>query len=97
MEPYLPETMLMKKGACKECNGTGYRGRIALHELIVATENVKKAIKKSAPVDEIKVMAIEEGMRTLLMDGVQKVLRGLTDLNSVLKVCASQMITWQGL
>ena len=97
MEPYSPETMLMRKEGCEKCNGTGYRGRLALHELIVATDNIKKAIKKSIPVEEIKVMAIQEGMRTLLMDGMQKVMLGLTDLSSILKVCASQTITLQGL
>jgi type II secretory ATPase GspE/PulE/Tfp pilus assembly ATPase PilB-like protein len=96
MEPYSPEIMLMKKGGCEKCNGTGYRGRLALHELIVGTEKIKKAIKKSVPVEEIKVMAIQEGMRTLLMDGVQKILLGLTDLNNVLKVCASQTVALQG-
>jgi type II secretory ATPase GspE/PulE/Tfp pilus assembly ATPase PilB-like protein len=94
--PYSPETMLMKKGGCEKCNGTGYRGRLALHELIVGTEKIKSAIKKSVPVEEIKVMAIQEGMRTLLMDGVQKILLGLTDLNNVLKVCSSQTVALQG-
>ena len=96
LDPYSPETLLMKKEGCEKCNGTGYRGRLALHELIVGTENIKKAIKKSTPVEEIKVMAIGEGMRTLLMDGVQKILMGLTDLNNVLKVCASQTVDLQG-
>ena len=86
----------MAKKGCEKCNGTGYRGRLALHELIVGTENIKKAIKKSVPVEEIKVMAIQEGMRTLLMDGVEKVLQGLTDLSNILKVCASQAVALQG-
>jgi type II secretory ATPase GspE/PulE/Tfp pilus assembly ATPase PilB-like protein len=93
IEPYSPKTMLIKKGGCEKCNGTGYRGRLALHELIVGTENIKKAIKNSIPVEEIKVMAMQEGMRTLLMDGVQKVLLGLTDLRNVSKVCVSQTVT----
>lgn len=97
MAPYSPGTMLTKKGGCEKCNGSGYRGRLALHELIVGTENIKKAIKKSVPADEIKVMAIQEGMRTLLMDGIQKSLLGLTDLNNVLKVCASQTVALEGL
>ena len=97
MAPYSQETLLMRKGGCERCNGTGYRGRLALHELVVGTENIKRAIKKGVPVDEIKVMAIQEGMRTLLMDGVQKVLQGLTDLSNVLKVCASQKVEVQGL
>ncbi|MFH1743632.1 MAG: hypothetical protein ABIH23_31900 [bacterium] len=97
MDPYSPETTLRRKRGCAKCNGTGYRGRLALHELIVGTENIKKAIKQSVPVEEIKVMAINEGMRTLLMDGVQKIFLGLSDLNNVLKVCASQTVALQGL
>ena len=97
MAPYSHKTILMRKGGCERCNGTGYRGRIALHELIVGSENIKRAIKKGVPVYEIKVMAIQEGMRTLLMDGVHKVMQGLTDLSNVLKVCASQKVEVQGL
>ncbi len=92
MAPYSPETTLMKKVGCEQCNGTGYRGRIALHELIIGSENIKRAIKKGTPVDEIKALAIQEGMRTLLMDGVNKVMQGYTDLSNVLKVCASQKV-----
>jgi len=97
MAPHSHDTILMRKGGCERCNGTGYRGRIALHELIVGSENIKRAIKKGIPVDEIKAMAIQEGMRTLLMDGVHKVMEGLTDLSNVLKVCASQKVEVQGL
>ncbi len=97
MAPWSPETMLMRRGGCERCNGTGYRGRIALHELIVGSENIKRAIKKGVPVEEIKATAIQEGMRTLLMDGVHKVMQGLTDLSNVLKVCASQKVEVQGL
>ncbi len=97
MVPWSPETMPMRKGGCERCNGTGYRGRIALHELIVGSDTIKRAIKKGVPVDEIKTMAIQEGMRTLLMDGVHKVMQGLTDLSNVLKVCASQKVEVQGL
>jgi type II secretory ATPase GspE/PulE/Tfp pilus assembly ATPase PilB-like protein len=95
MEPYSPETILMRKGGCEKCGGTGYRGRVALHELIAGTERMKNAIKKGVPVEEIRVIAIQDGMRTLLMDGVKKVFQGLTDLSQVLKVCASQKIDMQ--
>ena len=95
MESYSPETTLMKKKGCEKCSGTGYRGRIALHEMIVGTERMKTAIKKAIPVEEIRVIAIQDGMRTLLMDGVQKIFQGLTDLSQVLKVCASQKIDMQ--
>jgi type II secretory ATPase GspE/PulE/Tfp pilus assembly ATPase PilB-like protein len=95
LESYSPVTTLMRKGGCEKCSGTGYRGRIALHEMIVGTERMKTAIKKAIPVEEIRVIAIQDGMRTLLMDGVQKIFQGLTDLSQVLKVCASQRIDMQ--
>jgi type II secretory ATPase GspE/PulE/Tfp pilus assembly ATPase PilB-like protein len=93
MKPYSRDVRLMKKEGCEKCNGTGYRGRLALHELTLGTENLKKAIKNGAHVEELRTMAIEEGMRTLLMDGIQKIFQGLTDLNQVLKVCSSQTIS----
>jgi type II secretory ATPase GspE/PulE/Tfp pilus assembly ATPase PilB-like protein len=97
MEPYSQKALLWQRGSCVKCNKTGYRGRIAIHELIVGSRNVKNAIMKGTPVEEIKMLAIQEGMRTLVMDGVQKVLLGLTDLNNVLKVCASQKVDLQAL
>jgi len=68
------------------CYGTGYRKCIALHELMVATKSIKKAIVDNAPVNELRDLAINEGMRTLRMDGIQKVFQGLTDLEQVCKV-----------
>ncbi|MDO8721347.1 MAG: ATPase, T2SS/T4P/T4SS family [Syntrophales bacterium] len=92
MQPYSQEMMLMRKGGCENCNGTGYRGRLALHELAVGTENLKNAIKERDSGEALRTLAIQEGMRTLLMDGVQKIFGGLTDLEQVLKVCRSQSI-----
>lgn len=91
MMPYSSEMLLMKKEGCEECSGTGYRGRIALHELVVGTKKLKEAIKKGTYVEELKMLAMQEGMRTLIMDGVQKIFRGLTDLSQVLKVCSTQV------
>jgi type II secretory ATPase GspE/PulE/Tfp pilus assembly ATPase PilB-like protein len=83
----------MKKEGCEKCGGTGYRGRLGLHEIAVGTPNLKKAIKKRATVDELRIIAIEEGMRSLIMDGIQKIFQGLTDLSQVLRVCSSQTIS----
>ena len=93
MAPYSRKLMLMKKEGCEKCSGTGYRGRLGLHEIASGTPNLKKAIKKRATVDELRIIAIEEGMRSLIMDGVQKIFQGLTDLSQVLKVCSSQTIS----
>ncbi len=78
---------LMRKVGCETCGGTGYRGRIAVHELLVGTESMKAAIKKQAPAERLRKLAMEDGMRTLKMDGIRKVLEGLTDLSQVLRVC----------
>ncbi len=79
--------MLYRHNGCGECNNTGYRGRTAIHELLVCSENIKTLIRQGGLPDQIKSQALKEGMRTLLMDGLQKALRGETDVSQVLKVC----------
>lgn len=79
---------LWKSPGCSACGGSGYKGRVALHELLVGSDNLKRAIQKKAPVDDIRKLAAEGGMVTLLQDGVEKVLAGLTDLKQVLAVCS---------
>jgi type II secretory ATPase GspE/PulE/Tfp pilus assembly ATPase PilB-like protein len=87
MTDYLPELSFMKKEGCEKCGGTGYKGRIAFHELLIGTKTVKDAIKKNTGVEQLRSLAIEEGMRTLRMDGIMKVFRGITDYEQVNKVC----------
>ena len=87
VRPYSAEFTLMKKGGCDVCNGTGYKGRAAIHELLLNTETVKQLIRHKATIDEIKITAIREGMKTLLMDGVQKIFQGITDREELLRVC----------
>ena len=87
MPYHLPELSFMKKEGCEKCGGTGYKGRIAFHELLIGTKKVKDAIKKNAGVELLRDLAIEEGMRTLRMDGIQKVFQGITDYEQVNKVC----------
>ena len=69
------------------CKGSGYKGRVAIHELFISTEEIKKAIQHKGTADELKIMAINDGMRTLIMDGIQKVFQGITDLEEILQVC----------
>lgn len=68
---------------CEACKQTGYRGRIGLHELLVATPDVRQLAQRRAPASEIRCTAIGEGMRTLKQDGIEKCLLGLTDLAEV--------------
>ena len=78
---------LMKRTGCSTCGGTGYSGRIALHELLIGSPAVKSAIKKNMPVEELRELALQEGLRTLRMDGIEKVFQGMTDLQQIMKVC----------
>ncbi len=72
---------------CDKCNQTGYKGRVGLHELLIADDGIKKLIQERARVAEIFAAAVEGGMRTLKMDGMEKVMMGLTDLKMVRSVC----------
>jgi type II secretory ATPase GspE/PulE/Tfp pilus assembly ATPase PilB-like protein len=78
---------LYKAVGCDKCNKTGYKGRIGLHELLVADDDVKKLVQERARVAEIFVQAVASGMRTLKMDGMEKIMMGLTDLKQVRSVC----------
>lgn len=72
---------------CENCGGTGYRGRVGLHELLVGTDAIKHHIQSHSRVAEMLVTALDEGMRTLKQDGIEKVLQGITDMHSVRAVC----------
>jgi type II secretory ATPase GspE/PulE/Tfp pilus assembly ATPase PilB-like protein len=72
---------------CDKCGGTGYRGRVGLHELLIGSDLVKKGIQEHARVAELLALALEEGMRTLKQDGMEKVLQGITDMHQVRSVC----------
>jgi type II secretory ATPase GspE/PulE/Tfp pilus assembly ATPase PilB-like protein len=85
--PYSEDLTLYRANGCQECNNTGYRGRMGLHELLVGTDPMKKLIQMKATMDDIRDQAIEDGMTTLKQDGVEKVLAGYTDLLQVRKVC----------
>ena len=72
---------------CDKCHNTGYKGRIGLHELLIADDGIKKLIQERARVAEIFAAAVEGGMRTLKMDGMEKIMMGLTDIKMVRSVC----------
>ena len=78
---------LYKAKGCDACSNTGYKGRVGLHELLLASDTIKKLIQEHARVADILAVSLEEGMRTLKMDGVEKVLQGITDMPQVRAVC----------
>ena len=79
---------LWRADGCVECEKTGYRGRLALHELLVNNDEIRTAIQRKATTGEIRDLAQQAGMQTLLQDGVVKCLQGHTDLKQVLAVCS---------
>lgn len=78
---------LFKAVGCPKCNNSGYKGRLGLHELMEGTDAMKKNIQEHARVAEMFATALEDGMRTLKQDGIEKVLQGATDMQQVRAVC----------
>ena len=74
---------LCRGKGCETCNRSGYKGRIALHELLEGTDRMKKLVQTKARTEEMLKVAIEEGMTTLVQDGIQKVLQGHTTYKEV--------------
>ncbi|MGZ5781353.1 MAG: ATPase, T2SS/T4P/T4SS family [Burkholderiaceae bacterium] len=77
---------LYKAVGCDKCSN-GYKGRVGLHELMVGSDKVKKLLQEHARVAQLLAAALEDGMLTLKMDGMEKVLSGITDMTAVRAVC----------
>jgi type II secretory ATPase GspE/PulE/Tfp pilus assembly ATPase PilB-like protein len=85
--PYTDDLVLYQPAGCENCNKIGYRGRMALHELLMGTDEIKRLIQNKARVDEIRSQAVKDGMTTLKQDGIAKIFAGNLDLLQVRKVC----------
>jgi type IV pilus assembly protein PilB len=106
-EPYMPADMelraagiskdraesgnIMKGRGCNHCRGGGYRGRQAIFELMRMTSQLRELTFAQAPTQEIRRKARTGNMRTLLEDGVVKVLKGVTTLEEVLSICHAEV------
>jgi type II secretory ATPase GspE/PulE/Tfp pilus assembly ATPase PilB-like protein len=84
---YTENIKLYKAVGCETCSGTGYRGRMGIHELMEGTPEIKLMIKKQANTEELFKLSMQQGMSTLKQDGVLKVFRGVTDVSEVRRVC----------
>jgi type II secretory ATPase GspE/PulE/Tfp pilus assembly ATPase PilB-like protein len=85
--PYTDDLVMYRPKGCDACDKSGFRGRMGIHELLVGTDEIKRMIQKHATVEEMRDQAIEQGMTTLLQDGIFKSLKGLTDFKQVRRVC----------
>jgi type II secretory ATPase GspE/PulE/Tfp pilus assembly ATPase PilB-like protein/rubrerythrin len=84
LSSYGSTVYIADENGCEECRGTGYKGRIAIHELLMVTGNIKEAIYRKANASEIKSIAVEEGMTLLRQDGIEKVFSGKTTIAEIL-------------
>ena len=79
-------TLYSAKG-CRECGGSGYRGRIGLYEFLEATKAIKKLVQHQGNVEALQAEALNHGMRTLKQYGIELVLKGQTDILQIRSVC----------
>ncbi|MFB6261619.1 MAG: hypothetical protein ABEJ96_07765, partial [Thiohalorhabdaceae bacterium] len=82
------DVVLYRPQGCDKCGNTGYRGRTGIHELLVATPEMHKAIARSASIHEIRKLAHSEGMHYLIQDGIAKILKGQSDFTQLRRVIA---------
>ena len=68
---------------CKQCDATGYKGRIGVHELMITSRELRRLVQTGARAEALQAQAMREGMRTLRQDGLDKVLAGLTSIEEV--------------
>jgi len=81
------EIILHAAKGCDACGNTGYKGRVGLHELLIGSDRIKKDIQNHARVAKMFATCLDDGMRTLKQDGIEKVLQGITDIQQVRAVC----------
>ncbi len=85
-EEQMTGAKLMKGAGCRTCNGTGYKGRVALYEVMRFSDSLKEMVLQGASTAELKAAAIKQGMSTLRMSGIRKVLNGTTSTEEILRV-----------
>lgn len=83
-EDAIPE--IFRAVGCTSCGQTGYRGRMAIHEVMTVTEEIERMVAEKASAEEMGKVAREQGMLTLRRDGMEKVRAGLTSIEEILRV-----------
>lgn len=77
---------LYRPKGCEACDGTGYRGRLAISELLLMSDDIRRLVMTNAPARKIEEQALLEGMETMYDDGIRKAVRGLTTVEEVIRV-----------
>ncbi|SEU14678.1 GspE/PulE family protein [Paenibacillus sp. NFR01] len=85
----LPDHVIYRGRGCGSCNNTGYRGRIAIHEVLTMNDHLRKLVTESASIEELRAAGKAQGMVQLMEDGFLKVSRGITTLQEVMRETVS--------
>ena len=91
LRPKLPKKLeLVKARGCSACNSTGYKGRVGIFEALVVDEKTEEFVLKSPSTVSLRAFALEKGMVEMYQDGILKVLAGITTLEELQRVAATQ-------
>jgi type IV pilus assembly protein PilB len=82
----IADAKLMKGAGCRTCNGSGYKGRVALYEVMRFRDNLKEMVLQGASTAELKLGAIKNGMCSLRMSGIKKIIDGVTTPEEIMRV-----------
>jgi len=85
----IPDVIAFRGTGCKVCNDTGYKGRVALYEVMPFTDRLREIVLQGGSTAELKDEMIREGVSTLRMAGLKKVLQGVTTIDEVVRVTAA--------
>jgi len=91
-EALLPEAQFRRSTGCEHCSNTGFSGRLPVTELLVVDEPFREAVLKKMPTSALGEIAIQQGMRTLWQNGLQRVVTGQTSLEEMVRVLAVDML-----
>ncbi|MEX0895526.1 MAG: GspE/PulE family protein [Patescibacteria group bacterium] len=85
------EVRIYKGQGCRACHNTGYQGRIGIYEILEVTKAMRELVAQRADTDQINAMAYKEGMVSIYDDGIDKITRGLTTIEEILRVTTTEM------
>jgi type IV pilus assembly protein PilB len=80
----------MKGAGCKRCTNTGYRGRLAIFELLIMNTELREMAMRRAPVTQLRAAAVNAGMRNLMSDGKLKIIHGITTLDEIARITKAE-------
>ena len=80
-----------KGRGCQDCNNTGYRGRVGLYEVMLITPEIREMVLKGSSSDSIRFQAVDQGMKTLRMDAVDKIKQGVTTVEEMVRETAASL------